>query len=147
MLKDLLNRDGEMCVVLIFDICNVYEIFAVLRPRKNGRYGFEISRKYQRFTFVFILLARLIWFCEAAKTKSVYFPNFKRMTCYQSYLHWCRGGKADVQEHIFQRSGPSKNQKKSKVGPRVATKASNFYYPDPLPLLPYPLENLEALLL
>ena len=93
LLKDLLNRDGEMCVVLIFDICNVYEIFAVLRPRKNGRYGFEISRKHQRLTFVFILLARLIWFCEAAKTKSVYFPNFKRMTCYQSYLHWCRGAK------------------------------------------------------
>ena len=27
MYKDLLDRAGEMSVVLIFDICNVYEIF------------------------------------------------------------------------------------------------------------------------
>ena len=136
-----------MCVVLIFDICNVYEIFAVLRPRKNGRYGFEISRKHQRLTFVFILLARLIWFCEAPKTKSVYFLNFKRMTCYQSYLHWCRGAKQTFGNTFSSVLDLPKIKKKSKVGPRVATKASNFYYPDPLPLLPYPLENLEALLL
>ena len=28
MYKDLLDRAGEMSVVLIFDICNVYEIVA-----------------------------------------------------------------------------------------------------------------------
>ena len=28
LLKDVLNRAGEVCVVLTFDICNIYEIVA-----------------------------------------------------------------------------------------------------------------------
>ena len=42
LLKDLLVRSGEMSAVLIFKICNVYEIVAY---GKDGRYGFEISWK------------------------------------------------------------------------------------------------------
>ena len=49
----LLNCACEMSVVLVFDICNVYEIvalwldvFTVLRSGNYGRYGCKISRKH-----------------------------------------------------------------------------------------------------
>ena len=43
--QGLLDRAREMPVVLIFDICKVYEIVAYdwLRSGKDGRYGSEIS--------------------------------------------------------------------------------------------------------
>ena len=55
MYKDLLDRAGEMSVVLIFDICNVYEIVAydwLYSQYSCGRYGAEISRKHRRLAFV-----------------------------------------------------------------------------------------------
>ena len=64
-------------------------LFTVLRLGKDGRYGFEISRKHRRLAFVFILLIRLIWLCKTAKLNKSAFSNFKRMTYCQPYLHWC----------------------------------------------------------
>ena len=47
---------------------------------KDGRYGFEISGKYERLAFAFRLLVRLIWFSETAKLNKPVASNFKRMT-------------------------------------------------------------------
>ena len=45
----------------------ILPVFTVLRLGKDGRYGFQIFRKYRRLAFAFSLLVRLIWFREIAK--------------------------------------------------------------------------------
>ena len=79
-LKDLLSHASAMFVILIFNICNVYEMISHIhrmRSGKDGRYGFKISRKHQRLVFVFSLLVRLIWFCDTAKLSKSVLSNFK----------------------------------------------------------------------
>ena len=55
-------------------------VFTVLRSGKDGKHGFEISRKHRRLGFAFSVLVRLTWFCETAKLSKSVLSNFKRMT-------------------------------------------------------------------
>ena len=69
LVNDLLNRAGELPVVLIFDICNWncclwLAVFTVLRSGKHCRYGFKISWKHRRLAFIFSLLG---WFSSVKR--------------------------------------------------------------------------------
>ena len=78
--QDLLDRAGEMFVVFVFDICNVYEIVAY--DWLYSQYWDQVKMldmKHRRLVFDFSLLVRLIWFCEMAKLSKSVLSNFKRM--------------------------------------------------------------------
>ena len=64
----------------LWNCCLWLTLFTVLRSGKDGRYGFKISWKHRRLTFVFSMLVRLIWFCETAKQSNSALSNCKRMT-------------------------------------------------------------------
>ena len=147
LLKDLLNRAGELPVVLIFDNCNLYEIVAYdwLYSQYWGRVKIiDNAWKHRRLAFVFSLLVWLIWFC-----KTRYFCSFKLQNLISTIFALMYGGKPHAKECIFQwsRLFKIKNSSldKTMVGPHVATKPWNFHSPEPLPLLPKPLENLGGL--
>ena len=64
----------------LWKCCLWLAVLTVLRLGKNGRYGFKISWKHRKLTFVFSLLVRLIWFWETAKLSNSVLSNCKRMT-------------------------------------------------------------------
>ena len=107
--EDLLNRDGELTVVLIFDICNVHEIVAYdwLHSQhwggegggKDVKYGFETSLKHRRLVFVFRRLVRLIWFCETVELIKSVLSIFNDIWMIFAVMY---GGKPHAQECIFQ---------------------------------------------
>ena len=79
MLKDLLNCADEMLVVLIFDICNVFEIvtYEWLYLHYLGRVKMVYIAWKIGFSFCCV---RLIWFCDMTKLSKSALSNFKRMT-------------------------------------------------------------------
>ena len=55
-------------------------VFTLLTSVKESRYGFKISPKHQRLSFVSSLLINLIWLCETVILRSYALSNCKRMT-------------------------------------------------------------------
>ena len=111
--ENLLNHSGEITAVLIFGLCNVYEIVAYdwLHSQhwgggKNVRYEFEISLKHRRLVFVFRRLVRLIWFCETPELIKSVLSIFNDILMIFAVMY---GGKPHAQECIFQQSNLPKS--------------------------------------
>ena len=64
----------------LWNCCLWLAVFTLLRSGKDGKYGFKISWKHRRLTYVFRVLVGLIWFCEAAKLSNFVLSNCKRIT-------------------------------------------------------------------
>ena len=80
MPKDLLNRAGKMSVVLIFNICNAYEIVAYewLYLPYWGRV--KMVDMASKIAVSFNCVSLVFFFCEVEKLSKSVFSSFKRMT-------------------------------------------------------------------
>ena len=76
--QDLVDRAGEVSLVLIFDICNVYDW---LYSQCCGRVKMvDMASKFLGNIEHWRLLVRVIWICETAKLSKFVLSNFQRMT-------------------------------------------------------------------
>ena len=106
LLKDLLDHPGEISVVLIFDICNVYEIFAYdwLYSQYLGLVKMvDMASKFHRNIEdwrLLLVLVRLCWSCET--TKLSMFFQISNNDLIPTIFELMYGGKPHVQECIFQ---------------------------------------------
>ena len=76
--QDLVDRAGELSLVLIYDICNVYDW---LYSQYCGRVKMvDMAPKFLGNIEDWRLLVRVIWFCETAKLSKFVLSNFQRMT-------------------------------------------------------------------
>ena len=76
--QDLVDRAGEVSLVLIYDICNVYDW---LYSQYCGRVKMvDMAPKFLGNIEDWRLLVRVIWFCETAKLSKFVLSNFQRMT-------------------------------------------------------------------
>ena len=76
--QDLVDRAGEVSLVLIFDICNVYDW---LYSQCCGRVKMvDMASKFLGNIEDWRLLVRVIWFCETAKLSKFVLSNLQRMT-------------------------------------------------------------------
>ena len=82
LLKDLLDRAGEICVVLIFDIWNNYDwLYSQCWGWvKMINMALIFLGNIKDWGLFLSLFWRLIWFCETAKLSKSVLSNFKRMS-------------------------------------------------------------------